>query len=74
MNTPDNLFLPDQAELRSLLVELRQKHRALDNRIAAFEESAGLCQLDLRRLKKQKLLIKDQITEIEDKIIPDIIA
>lgn len=53
---------------------LRQEHRDLDAAIHALE-TAGLCdQLALRRLKKQKLHLKDQIARIEDILTPDIIA
>jgi hypothetical protein len=60
-----------------LLVELqvfRREHRDLDHAIHALEESGRADPLTLRRLKKQKLLLKDRIAMIEDKLTPDIIA
>ncbi|MFV0475842.1 MAG: YdcH family protein [Pikeienuella sp.] len=61
--------------LRFKLEELRRRHRSLDDAIAALELSvAGRDSLDLRRLKKQKLALKDEIFRLEDQITPDIIA
>jgi len=60
--------------LRVRLGVLRQEHRDLDDAIHALETAGRGDQLALRRLKKQKLFLKDQITRIEDKLIPDIIA
>ncbi|HGG06682.1 MAG TPA: DUF465 domain-containing protein [Aliiroseovarius sp.] len=60
-----------------LLVELevfRREHRDLDDAIAALEAAGRADQLRLRRLKKQKLALKDKISRIEDKLTPDIIA
>lgn len=53
---------------------LRQRHRDLDEAIHAMEASGRSDQLTLRRLKKQKLKLKDQIARIEDVLTPDIIA
>lgn len=53
---------------------LRQEHRDLDEAIHALEISGRSDQLTLRRLKKQKLMLKDQIARIEDILTPDIIA
>ncbi|HTN95994.1 MAG TPA: DUF465 domain-containing protein [Nordella sp.] len=53
---------------------LRQQHRDLDAAISSFEASGTGDQLQLRRLKKMKLQIKDEIQKVEDKLIPDIIA
>ena len=63
-----------EAELRARLAELRQQHRDLDDMIAALEQSSSRDLLQLTRLKKQKLLLKDQIQQIIDKLIPPIIA
>jgi hypothetical protein len=60
--------------LRIKLEVLRREHRDLDQAIHALEETGRPDQLTLRRLKKQKLSLKDQITKIEDRLIPDIIA
>ena len=64
----------DDRELRDELVRLRSEHRALDDEILALEADGALDQLTIRRLKKKKLAIKDQITKIEDQLLPDIIA
>ena len=56
------------------LATLRQQHRDLDIAIGTLEDSGAGDQLQLRRLKKMKLQIKDQITRLEGEIIPDIIA
>lgn len=60
--------------LRVRLEVLRREHRDLDDAIHALEESGRADQLRLRRLKKQKLNLKDQIAQIEDELTPDIIA
>lgn len=60
--------------LRIKLHVLRGEHRELDEAIRAIEVAALPDQIGLRRLKKQKLSLKDQIVRIEDRLIPDIIA
>jgi len=60
--------------LRVKLAGLRREHRDLDDAIQALEEKGTADPLTLRRLKKQKLLLKDQIARIEDRLTPDIIA
>lgn len=60
--------------LRVKLEMLRREHRDLDEAIAALGTQRTADQLTLRRLKKQKLRLKDQIAEIEDRLTPDIIA
>lgn len=65
----------DNAEvLRVKLEVLRQEHRDLDEAIHVMGTSGRADQLTLKRLKKQKLLLKDQIARIEDILTPDIIA
>lgn len=61
-------------ELREQLVRLRAEHRALDDEIVALEGATGVDQLQIKRLKKKKLVLKDQITSLEDQLLPDIIA
>ncbi|WP_072391575.1 DUF465 domain-containing protein [Hyphomicrobium sp. CS1GBMeth3] len=61
-------------ELREELVKLRAEHRQLDDEILALESAGTADQLTIRRLKKRKLALKDQITTIEDQLLPDIIA
>ncbi len=64
----------DKDELRARLLELRQRHQDLDAAIASLVRSAQTDQLRLTRLKKEKLRLKDEITLLEDKLLPDIIA
>lgn len=61
-------------ELREQLAGLRAEHRSLDDEIIALEGSGSADQLMIKRLKKKKLALKDQITIIEDQLLPDIIA
>lgn len=56
------------------LGELRRQHRALDEDLAGLAEAALADQLRIRRLKKKKLQLKDDIARLEDKLYPDIIA
>ena len=56
------------------LSQLRQEHRDLDAAIDALRDAAGSDQLQLARLKKRKLRLRDEIALIEDHLIPDIIA
>ena len=65
---------PDERELREQLVRLRTEHRGLDAEIVAEEASLMSDQLHIKRLKKRKLALKDQIIAIEDQLFPDIIA
>jgi len=64
----------DEAALRARLAELTQEHRDLDMAIAALIASGANDQIQLTRLKKRKLQLKDQIAQIEDDLLPDIIA
>lgn len=64
----------DEAELRAQLARLKQEHRDLDAAIAALESTPGFDRIQVQRLKKRKLLIKDRMGAIEDQIFPDIIA
>ena len=72
MNAPMELGQDEMLRIR--LEVLRREHRDLDEAIHALEQTARPDQLTLRRLKKQKLSLKDQIVKIEDQLIPDIIA
>ena len=58
----------------SRLVRLRMEHRDLDAAIDALRGTAAPDQLQLARLKKRKLRLKDEIAMLEDQLIPDIIA
>jgi hypothetical protein len=61
-------------EMRKRLEGLRVEHRDLDAAIDALTGAGSRDQLQIARLKKRKLLLKDQIALIEDYLIPDIIA
>jgi hypothetical protein len=65
---------PDIEALRAKLAELRIEHRDLDDVISRLSESSPFDQLQLRRLKKRKLVLKDMIAHIESQLLPDIIA
>jgi len=64
----------EEQALRAKLAQLRQEHGDLDAAIAAIAASSVCDQLQLTRLKKRKLQLKDQITRIEDALLPDITA
>jgi hypothetical protein len=64
----------DEEEMRRRLALLRTEHRDLDAAIAALSAIDSQDQLQLARLKKRKLLLRDQIAMIEDYLTPDIIA
>lgn len=72
MNASPEMNFEDMLRVR--LEVLRREHRDLDEAIGALEAGGRGDQLTLRRLKKQKLSLKDQIVKIEDQLIPDIIA
>lgn len=61
-------------EMRAKLEELRTEHRDLDEVIQRLTETAPFNQLQIQRLKKRKLALKDQIIKLESKLLPDIIA
>ncbi|MEM6897817.1 MAG: YdcH family protein [Pseudomonadota bacterium] len=63
-----------EAILQAQHAALVAEHRALDGEIKSIEEDRPHDQLTLRRLKKQKLALKDRIARLEDQITPDIIA
>ena len=60
--------------MRTRLLELRQEHRDLDDKIASMTEDGSYNQLQIQRMKRRKLALKDQIAQIENKLLPDIIA
>jgi hypothetical protein len=64
----------EERELRAQLARLLQEHRDLDAAIEALQGSPGSDLLQIQRLKKRKLHLKDRISFIEDQITPDIIA
>ncbi len=64
----------EQIQLSTKLRLLQQEHADLDAAISALERSGSGDQLQVRRLKKKKLALKDEIIQVENKLIPDIIA
>jgi len=63
-----------EEELQKRLEILRVEHRDLDAAINALTEAGSADQLQIARLKKRKLRIRDQMAVIEDNLLPDIIA
>jgi hypothetical protein len=60
--------------LRETLAQLKLEHRDLDTAIVALEQTVRADQLQIKRLKKQKLGLKDKIAQVEDELFPDVIA
>jgi hypothetical protein len=63
-----------QDQIKTKVAALELEHRDLDDVIKKLETKGGFDQLKLSRLKKRKLMLKDQITAMRDKLLPDIIA
>lgn len=61
-------------EIRQKLAELKSEHRDLDDVIVQISGDSPFNQIQITRLKKRKLLLKDQILRLESKMLPDIIA
>jgi hypothetical protein len=64
----------EERELREQLARLQQEHRDLDAAIAALQVSPGSDLIQIQRLKKRKLVLRDKIRRAEDQLTPDIIA
>ena len=64
----------EERALREQLARLQQEHRDLDMAIAALALSPGSDLIQVQRLKKRKLVLRDKIRQIEDALTPDIIA
>ena len=64
----------DREELSRRLEEMKIEHRDLDDVIARLAEDGPFNQLQIQRLKKRKLLLKDQMIRLESELLPDIIA
>lgn len=64
----------DPTQIAHLLAELRLEHRDLDAAIDQLARSIGSDELQITRLKKRKLLLKDTIARLESKLIPDLDA
>jgi len=65
---------PDLEALRARLSMLKMEHEDLDAAVRALEALAGPDQIQIARLKKKKLALRDEISRIEDQLFPDIIA
>jgi|TARA_Y100000294_G_C8317658_1_gene241375 hypothetical protein len=64
----------EQDIIRRKIETLKVEHRDLDDAIARIAETPPFDQIQIQRLKKRKLMLKDQITRLESKLLPDIIA
>ena len=69
-----NVLGEDPSDIARLLVELRIEHRDLDGAIARLAADPRGDELQLRRLKKRKLRLKDTIAKLESRLIPDLDA
>lgn len=67
-------MLQDREELRRELQTLLSEHRDLDDVIERISDVVPFDQLQVQRLKKRKLILKDQITRLQALLLPDIIA
>ncbi len=74
MNGEDGVVKPENMAVRVELLQLRQDHRDLDMAIEVVQNKPPLDTLQVRRLKKKKLGLKDRIAALEDLLTPDIIA
>ena len=74
MSGDDGVMEPDNMAVRTELVQLRQEHRDLDMAIEAVQSQPRPDTLQVQRLKKKKLILKDRIATLEDSLTPDIIA
>ncbi|NIZ61754.1 hypothetical protein DL239_12310 [Sedimentitalea sp. CY04] len=74
MNAPTDISMKTDDVLKVELEVFRRQHRDLDEAIHAMQDKGTSDQLTIRRLKKQKLWLKDIIAQIEDRLLPDIIA
>ncbi len=74
MNAHSDLAMKPDDVLRVELEVFRREHRDLDEAIRAMQGTGTADQITLQRLKKKKLMLKDRIAAIEDRLLPDIIA
>ena len=72
--TYDQGTMADTEALRRKLAQLKTEHRDLDEVIMRVTEGASFNQLQVKRLKKRKLVLKDHIAKLESQLLPDIIA
>ena len=74
MSSGKRLNEEEELHIRQELTELRQEHRDLDAAITAMVESGRIDTIRIQRMKKRKLALKDRISVLEDRLLPDIIA
>jgi hypothetical protein len=74
MNDDDALLELDDGALRLRLATLRVEHQDLDAAVSALQSKVMPDQIQIARLKKKKLILRDMIARIEDNLTPDIIA
>jgi len=74
MHMPQQLSDEEIVKLEERLFELKQEHRDLDDVITHLLSSPVVEELQLKRFKKRKLMLKDTIAKLENKLIPDILA
>jgi hypothetical protein len=75
MSTDGNRLAAEEEDvIRREIADLRQEHRDLDAAIALMAEAGGTDIIRVQRMKKRKLALKDRITRLEDRLLPDIIA
>jgi len=70
----DNIGNPERVAQQQRIVELKMEHRDLDTAIDRLAAVAAHDELQVRRLKRRKLLLKDQIARLEREIDPDVLA
>ncbi len=66
--------MTDIEALKKKLEDLKKEHRNLDEEITGLMEAWPVDQLEIQRLKKRKLALKDEIIQVENRLLPDIIA
>ncbi|THD44502.1 MAG: DUF465 domain-containing protein [Bradyrhizobium sp.] len=72
--TENELSGEERAALEGQLERLREEHRDLDAAIEALRQAGQADQLQVQRLKKRKLVLRDRLQQLEDALTPDIIA
>jgi len=71
---PGRLTFEERSAILSEIERMRQEHRDLDAAIEALQNLGSVDQLQLQRLKKRKLVLRDKLAHLEDQVTPDIIA
>jgi len=71
---PDSLCMNEQEKLQEFLATLKAEHRDLDDAISALSQRPVPDMIQIQRLKKRKLVLRDEIIRTESRLLPDIIA